>query len=217
MNKELTQITFVLDRSGSMMMVASDTIGGFNSFLAQQRTLPGRAEVTLVQFDHEYEIVYDGLPLEQVPDLTAETYKPRGSTALLDAIGRAVLTTESRIGALSESERPGRVIVVVLTDGAENMSREFNADQVRGLVHRYLAKGDWDFVFLGADLSAVESARNLGVAAANSAVYAGSAVGTRQAFDTVSGAVGSYRSGGKATVNSGSPVVIQGGQTPDTK
>src|SRR6185437_887189 len=118
-NPNFTDITIVLDRSGSMEVIADDTVGGFNQFLKEQKKVPGKALLTLVQFDHEYQFVHQAVPIGSVPLLTRKTYVPRGSTALLDAIGRAINETGQRLAALPEPERPGNVIVMILTDGLE--------------------------------------------------------------------------------------------------
>ena len=127
-------ITVVLDRSGSMEAVADDTIGGFNHFVKDQREEAGSACLTLVQFDTEYEFVHRALPIAEVPRLTRQTFRPRGGTALLDALGRSINETGARLAAMPEAERPGRVVFVVLTDGEENSSREFHAAKVGQMI-----------------------------------------------------------------------------------
>lgn len=188
-----THITVVLDRSGSMGIVAPDTIGGFNEFLRAQKENPGRATMTLVQFDHEYLATYRALALECVPELTRHTYQPRGNTALLDALGRAIVETGQCLAALQEDQRPGKVILVVLTDGQENASREYTNEKIREMITHQQEMYNWLVVFLGANMDAFSVAGGLGVYANNTSGYHGSPVGTRKAIDDVTRGVTSYR------------------------
>lgn len=177
----------------STTAVRAETIEGFNTFLAEQRTLTGRAILTLAQFDHEYELVVDRRPLPTVRDLTEATYVPPGKTALLDAIGRTIVWVGARLSAMHAAERPGRVIVVVLTDGAENHSREYSASRVRELVEHQTRKYAWEFVFLGANMDAVSEAMKLGIPAANAAAFVSDKAGTAEAFCTVGRRVREFR------------------------
>lgn len=167
-NSNLTHIAFLLDRSGSMHSIKDDTEGGFNAFIAEQRKEPGECRVTLAQFDNEYEEVYRDLPLAEVPALRLV---PRGSTALLDSIGRLVTSTGERLAALPEDERPGIVIVGIMTDGHENASREWTHPAVKALIEQQTKTYGWQFLYLGADQDAIEVGSSIGVAAANSMTY----------------------------------------------
>ena len=167
-NSNLTHIAFLLDRSGSMQSIKDDTEGGFNAFIAEQRKEPGECRVTLAQFDNEYEEVYRDLPLAEVPALRLV---PRGSTALLDSIGRLVTSTGERLAALPEDERPGIVIVGIMTDGHENASREWTHPAVKALIGQQTKTYGWQFLYLGADQDAIEVGSSIGVAAANSMTY----------------------------------------------
>ncbi len=167
-NPNLTHIAFLLDRSGSMQSIKDDTEGGFNAFIAEQRKEPGECRVTLAQFDNEYEEVYRDLPLAEVPALRLV---PRGSTALLDSIGRLVTSTGERLAALPEDERPGIVIVGIMTDGHENASREWTHQAVKALIEQQTKTYGWQFLYLGADQDAIEVGSSIGVAAANSMTY----------------------------------------------
>ena len=167
-NSNLTHIAFLLDRSGSMQSIKDDTEGGFNAFIAEQRKEPGECRVTLAQFDNEYEEVYRDLPLAEVPALRLV---PRGSTALLDSIGRLVTSTGERLAALPEDERPGIVIVGIMTDGHENASREWTHPAVKALIEQQTKTYGWQFLYLGADQDAIEVGSSIGVAAANSMTY----------------------------------------------
>ena len=167
-NSNLTHIAFLLDRSGSMQSIKDDTEGGFNAFIQDQRQQGGECRVTLAQFDNEYEEVYRDLPLAEVPALRLV---PRGSTALLDSIGRLVTSTGERLAAVPEDERPGIVIVGIMTDGHENASREWTHPAVKALIEQQTKTYGWQFLYLGADQDAIEVGSSIGVAAANSMTY----------------------------------------------
>lgn len=165
MKKNLTEMVFVLDRSGSMSGLAADTIGGFNELIEKQKKIEGDAYVTTVLFDHEYEVLHDHVALGEVAPLTDKEYFARGSTALLDAVGRTIDSVGARLAAAPEEERPEHVVFVITTDGRENSSREYTAKQVREMVEHQQQKYSWQFVFLGANMDAVSEARNLGISA----------------------------------------------------
>ena len=147
MNRELTDIVVVLDRSGSMASVLDDTIGGFNTFLEEQKGAQGRARLTLTQFDNEYDIVHERRDVREVEPLTRATYIPRGTTALLDAVGRTVTSVRARIALDDASEQPWKVVFVIITDGQENASREFNRAQVFELIREQEKEAGWGFDF----------------------------------------------------------------------
>lgn len=167
-NPDLTHIYFLLDRSGSMASICDDTIGGFDTFIAEQRKHPGECRVTLAQFDDRYELVYADREIAEVPGLRLQ---PRGMTALLDAIGRLVTDAGSRLAGLLESERPGTVIVGIMTDGHENASQEWTHSAVKALIQHQTEVYDWEFLYMGADQDAIEVGTGLGVAAARSVTY----------------------------------------------
>ena len=160
MRENLTEMVFVLDRSGSMSGLAADTIGGFNELIEKQKKIEGCAYVTTVLFDHEYEVLLDHVALEEVAPLTDKEYFARGSTALLDAVGRTIDAVGARLAATAEEERPEHVVFVITTDGMENSSREYTAQRVRGMIEHQQQKYSWQFVFLGANMDAVSEARN---------------------------------------------------------
>ena len=164
----LTHLYFLLDRSGSMQSIRTDTEGGFDAFMAEQRTQPGSCRVTLAQFDDRYEEVYRDVPVADVPPLSLQ---PRGTTALLDSVGRLVGDAGARLAALPEHERPGVVIVGIMTDGLENASRELTHAQVKAMVQRQTHEFSWQFLYLGADQDAIEVGTSLGVAADRSLTY----------------------------------------------
>ena len=192
-----TDITMVLDRFGSMESIKDDTIGGFDAFLSEQRRLPGRCTVSLVQFDNEYEEVYTGRDITDVPGLTLV---PRGSTAMLDAIGRAVNATGARLAALPEDQRPGTVIVGIMTDGLENASREFTYPIVKALIAQQEQVYGWTFMYMGSNQDAIEVGASLGVARDRSLTYAGPKVAA--AMGAYSASVGTIRE----AVAAGAPV-----------
>jgi uncharacterized protein YegL len=158
----------VVDRSGSMESIKSDAEGGINSFIDQQKQEPGEALLTLVQFDTEYEFVHSGVPVKQIP---AFTLVPRGSTALLDAVGRAINETGARLAAMAESQRPALVVFVIVTDGAENSSREFTRDQIRTMVEHQQSAYKWQFTFLAANQDAFAAGGSMGIAQDGIAAY----------------------------------------------
>jgi len=195
MKDNLTDISLVLDRSGSMDSVKMDTIGGFNEFLKAQKAAPGEAAMTLAQFDHEYEIVHNGINIQDVPKLTEESFVPRGQTALLDAIGRTINATGARLAALPEDKRPSKVIFVILTDGEENNSTEFTSARVKAMIQQQTEVYNWDFVFLGANQDAMYTGAAMGIHANNSMSYEADRAGTTHAFRSVSDNMRSYREG----------------------
>jgi hypothetical protein len=187
-NPNYTHIAVLLDRSGSMQAIKADTEGGFDAFMAEQRKSPGRCDVTLAQFDTEYEEVYVCKPLASVPPLTLT---PRGATALLDGIGRLINTTGERLAAMAEADRPGAVIMVIMTDGLENSSREFDLGSVKKMITDQTGTYDWTFVYLGANQDAIDVAAGLGVARGDAMTYAGRKVG--DAFAATAAKISRYR------------------------
>lgn len=162
-NKDLTEIIFVVDRSGSMESIRDDTIGGYNTFLGEQKKVDKPCKVTYTQFDDQYEVVHNGIDIKDVPPLTAETFVPRGWTALHDAIGRTINEVGARLSVTPEHERPGKVLFVVMTDGHENSSHEFNAAQIKEMITHQQEKYQWEFIFLAANQDAVVGGTELGV------------------------------------------------------
>lgn len=189
--KDLTEIVVVLDRSGSMVPIRKDMEGGFDSFIDEQRKLPGSCSVTLVQFDSEYELVYQGKPLADVPRLVLE---PRGATALLEAIYKTIDSTGERLRLLPDEERPERVLFVVITDGEENASNEFySRARVLEMVKRQTEVYSWQFVFFGSDQDAIAVARNMGIHVATN--FAANSRGTAQAMNSLNVGTSNYRGG----------------------
>ena len=169
MRADFTDITFVVDRSGSMAAIRDDAEGGVNAFVAEQAKAPGEALLTLVQFDTEYEFVHKGMPIHEVGKFELH---PRGSTALLDAVGRAVNETGERLANMAEADRPGLVIFVIVTDGQENSSKEFTKQQIKEMIERQQNVYSWHFTFLGANQDSFAEAGGMGIHATGVANYA---------------------------------------------
>jgi uncharacterized protein with GYD domain len=186
-----TEILVITDRSGSMATTAKDVIGGYNTFIKEQREVPGEARVTFTQFDDVYEVVYAGKPLADVPVLDRKTFVPRGSTALLDAIGRTLNDQGSRIASEKWAEL---VIVCILTDGGENASREYTAERVKAM-SEHAEKNGWKFVYLGANQNSFDVVQGLGMKGAVTANYVANAAGTQAAYNMTSSSVRSMRTG----------------------
>lgn len=188
-NPDFTVIQAIIDRSGSMETIRSDAEGGFNAFVADQRNQPGQCQLSLAQFDHEYEVVYTDRPLDEVPPLQIV---PRGTTAMLDAIGRTVIDLGARLAALPEDARPGTVLVAIVTDGLENASREFSYAAIKQLITQQEQVYNWTFMYLGADQDAIAQGAQMGIAAGRSLTYGRGSSG--QAYEAMSGAVRRLRS-----------------------
>jgi hypothetical protein len=195
MNIELTEIAIVLDRSGSMADMKSEAIGGFNHFLESQQKLPGNARLTLVLFDHEYILEHDGVPVSEICPLDEHTYVPRGTTALLDAIGRTINTIGERLAKIPESDRPAKVLIVILTDGLENASQEFKRAQIFQMIKHQREVYSWEFLFLGANQDAIQAGSAIGIPTSNAATFSEEPGGTAQAFVAVACASAAYRAG----------------------
>lgn len=199
MKAGLSDITIILDRSGSMQSIRTDTIGGINSFYDDQRKQPGELLVTLVQFDDQnpYEVVHNCVSVATIPNLSVETFVPRGSTPLYDAVGRGIVSTGERLAKMAEHERPEHVIFVIVTDGQENASREYTAQRIKELIKQQTETYKWSFVFLGANQDAVLSAQAIGIAKNSSLTYAANAVGTSNAYSAMSRNMTNLRAGGQ--------------------
>ena len=193
MKKGLTELVFILDRSGSMGGLESDTIGGYNSLIEKQKQEPGLATVTTVLFDDQYELLHDRAPLTGIAGMTDKQYFVRGSTALLDAIGRTVTKIENAHKNVIGSELPENTLIVITTDGMENASREYTYDRVKQLVERQKEKG-WEFLFLGANMDAIGTARRFGIDADRAATYSSDSAGTRVNYEAINDAVKCVRS-----------------------
>jgi len=192
---DYTHIHILLDRTGSMEIIRDDTIGGFNTFLEEQKALPGKATLSLVQFDSQdpYEVVHNFKDIQDVPELTRETFVPRAYTPLLDAIGRSINDVASALA--KKTEKPEKVVVVIITDGQENASMEFRKDQIEKMVKEKQDTDKWQFVFLSADLASIGDAMALGFNAASTMAYDQDKDGVKSMYSSVSNSVASYRAG----------------------
>ncbi len=199
MNPNDTRIAIVLDRSGSMESVRAATIAGFNEFVEGQKAAPGTATLILNQFDDVFETVFD-CPLQSVPPLTPETFQPRGTTALLDAMGRTIDELGAKLAALPDQDRPGKVIVVIVTDGQENASLQYSTQQVNQKITHQREKYGWDFIFLGANQDAITSAAQFGIQSNAALTYAATPAGTRASFAAASRASRARRESNQAPV-----------------
>jgi len=170
MKANYTRIAVILDRSGSMQSVCEATVAGFNEFVRTQQSLPGEVKLKLVQFDNFYEVVFDE-PLHAVPELTQQTFVPRGSTALLDAQGRTIVELGAELAEQPEEERPSKVIVLTLTDGMENASKTFTRDRVAELVRQQREVYKWEFIYLGANQDAIAVARSMNIPAGQAMTF----------------------------------------------
>ena len=181
-----TELVFILDRSGSMSGLESDTIGGFNGMLTQHRNEGGDVLVSTVLFDHENEVIHDRVRIADVPTLTSKEYYTRGCTALLDAMGDAIHHIKNVHKYARPEDRPARTMFIITTDGMENSSTRYTADQVRAMVKKQEEEAGWEFVFLGANIDAVQVAGGLGIRAENAVEFACDAAGVRENFASLS-------------------------------
>ena len=193
----MTEIVFILDRSGSMAGLESDTIGGFNSMIKKQQTeTDGNALVSTVLFDHESIVLHDRVPLNEIKPLTEKDYEVRGSTALLDAIGDALKHIRNVHKYAREEDRPAKTLFVITTDGMENSSIKFDYNEIKRLIEQQKEKG-WEFIFLGANIDAVEVAGHIGIDARRAVNYHADSRGVAQGF----GAIGNFASAFAAAPN----------------
>ena len=185
MKKNLTDMIFILDRSGSMCGLESDTIGGFNSMIAKQKAEEGEANVTTVLFDDRVELIHDRFDLKQVKDLTEKEYYVRGSTALLDAIGSSIQKEVNVQRHLPEEERAEKVIFVIITDGYENSSKEYRHRDIKKMIEFEKRKYGWEFMFMGANIDAVTEAGKMGISASRAVDYCADSIGTKLNYSVV--------------------------------
>ena len=194
MKKNLTELVFILDRSGSMAGREADTIGGFNAMTQKQRKEPGEALVSTVLFDNETQVIHDRVPLEKVPALTQKEYYVRGCTALLDAVGGAIHHIGNVHKYAREEDRPEKTLFVITTDGMENASRRYTYDKVKAMIEHQREKYGWEFLFLGANIDAAREAARFGIRADRAANYHADHIGTEVIYEAVSEAVCQVRS-----------------------
>ena len=202
MKKNLTQLVFILDISGSMTGLESDTIGGFNSMLKKQKEEEGECIITTVLFDHEVELLHDRIDIRAVRPLTKQDYTVRGSTALLDAIGKTIHKIGNAEKNTAEEYRAEKVMVVIITDGEENSSRFYSLREVKHMIERQKEHYGWEFIFLGANIDAVETATRFGIDRDMAVDYVPDKEGVELNFRMMSEAVASYRACGSVPQSS---------------
>lgn len=193
MKKNLTEIVFILDRSGSMEGLETDTIGGFNAMIGKQKAEPGEAIISTVLFDDECEVIHDRLTLDRIPKLTEKEYFVRGCTALLDAVGGAIHHIGNVHKYAREEDRPERTLFVITTDGMENASRNYTYDKVKTMIERQKEKYGWEFLFLGANIDAAKEAARFGINADRTANYHADTLGMDTIYETLSETVSDFR------------------------
>ena len=200
MMNNITEIVFILDRSGSMAGLEADTIGGFNAMLAKQKAVDGKTWVSTVLFDHVSEVLHDRIPLERVPTMTERDYCVRGSTALLDAVGGAIRHIRNIHKYARLEDVPTKTMFVITTDGMENASRQYDYDTVRNMIEEQKKHG-WEFLFLGANIDAAAEAKRFGIDASHAANYHCDTKGTALNYEVVSEAITHVRGGAPLAKN----------------
>ena len=193
MKKNLTEIVFILDRSGSMAGLEEDTIGGFNALIEKQRTEPGEAYVSTVLFDNFSEVIHDRVALDWVPKMTRKEYYVRGCTALLDAVGGAIKHISTVHRYAREEDRPEKTLFVITTDGMENASRRYHYPEVRQMIEKQKRDHGWEFLFLGANIDAAREAARFGITEDRAANYHADRQGTAVVYEAVSETVCNFR------------------------
>ncbi|MBR2802032.1 MAG: VWA domain-containing protein [Erysipelotrichaceae bacterium] len=192
MNKKLTELVFILDRSGSMSGLEGDTVGGFNSLIREQKEKEGKALVSLVLFNQQSEVLLDRKDLQEVKELEAKAYRVGGCTALIDALGGAIHHIGMVHRYIRKEDVPGKVLFVIMTDGLENASHQYSSDKVKKMIEEKKELG-WEFLFLGANIDAVETAAEYGIDAGRAVRYHSDAVGTATNFGALKKAISDFR------------------------
>ena len=193
MQKNLTEIVFILDRSGSMAGLEEDTIGGFNAMIRKQRGEEGQALVSTVLFDNHTEVIHDRVDIQRISPMTRKEYYVRGCTALLDAVGKSIRHIANIHKYAREEDRPEKTVFVITTDGMENASREYSYEKVRRMIEHEKEKYGWEFLFLGANIDAAKEAARFGITEDRAANYHADSQGTAVIYEAVSEAVCSVR------------------------
>ena len=193
MKKNLTELVFILDRSGSMSGLESDTIGGFNAMIAKQKKAEGEAYVSTVLFDNESVVIHDRVDIQRIEPMTDKQYSVRGCTALLDAVGKSIHHIGNVHKYAREEDRPEHTLFVITTDGMENASRSYTAERVRQMIERQKSRYGWEFIFLGANIDAIETARHFGIDKNRAVSYRSDHEGTRLNYEVINDAVSQLR------------------------
>jgi uncharacterized protein YegL len=193
MKKNLTELVFILDRSGSMAGLEGDTIGGFNAMIEKQKKEPGEVYVSTVLFDNVSEVIHDRVDIQKIAPMTDRNYYVRGCTALLDAVGKAIHHIGNVHKYAREEDRPEKTLFIITTDGMENASRQYTYDRLKAMIERQKEKYGWEFIFLGANIDAAKEAARFGIDADRSANYHADTIGTAVIYEAMSEAVCSVR------------------------
>lgn len=193
MKKGLTELVFILDKSGSMSSLEKDTIGGYNSMFEKQKAVDGECFITTVLFDNRYELLHDRIDIRAVKPITGKEYCVGGSTALLDAIGQTIHKIGNAQRNTADDYRAEKVLFVIITDGEENASREYSSEKVKAQIERQKSKYGWEFIFLGANIDAVETARHFGISEDHAVDYVPDGEGTALNFKVMSDTVAEFR------------------------
>jgi uncharacterized protein YegL len=193
MKKGLTELVFILDKSGSMSGLETDTIGGYNAMLAKQQTVEGQCHITTVLFDNNYELLHDRIDIKAVSPITEKDYQIGGTTALLDAIGRTIHKIGNAQKHTAQDYRAEKVLFVIITDGQENASREYSAEEIKSQIERQKTRYGWEFIFLGANIDAVQTASRFGIAEDRAQNYHADSEGVELNFRVMSDAVAEFR------------------------
>lgn len=195
MKENCTEIVFILDESGSMWHLTDDTIGGFNSYLEEQKRNEGEAHITTVLFSTDYKVIHDHVDIKEVSPLTDKQYSPCGCTALLDAIGKTINNVGKRLADTPEEQRPAHVIFVITTDGMENSSKEYSYAQIKAMVEHQQTKYSWEFVFIGAGIDAYAEADQIGIGGIYTMSVQANEEGSKNMFSSVNLVTNAVRSG----------------------
>lgn len=201
MKKNLAELIFVLDRSGSMSGLETDTIGGYNAMLKKQMDEEGEAFITTVLFDDQYELLHDRINLKGVRPITEKEYFVRGTTALLDAVGKSIQKIINVQRNTAEDEKAEKVLFIITTDGQENASREYSYDQIRSMIEKQKTTYSWEFIFLGANIDAVSEAKKFGIDSSRAAQFHNDKEGIELNYKAVSEAICEMRSGNSISKN----------------
>ncbi len=193
MKKDLTELVFIIDRSGSMYGMEADTVGGFNSMIEKQRGLDGDVMVSTVLFSTDTEVLHDRVPIERVEPMTVEQYRASGGTALLDAIGGAIHHIGNVHKYARDEDRPEHTLFIITTDGIGNSSREYGREQVKKMIRRQEERYGWEFMFVAANIDAVETAEHIGIRRERAANYKQTRRGTQSVYEAVDLAVTAVR------------------------
>lgn len=190
-----TEIACVIDRSGSMESIRDDAIGGFNTFLKEQKAIDAPCRFSMCLFDHEYNLLHDGIEIRYIKELDTTTYVPRGYTALLDAIGRTINAIDSRISEYPDDKKPEKIIFVILTDGYENSSREFNKAKIKEMIEDKEKNHNWEVMYLAAHEDAFHEAGMIGIQVNKMASFSNTGAGGQSAFASANSNTTAYRAG----------------------